>query len=219
MAIYSRSSIQNTNNWRFRIRIFAFLNLIENQPDIDKTYLYVKDPYEAKYQYLTNIRRKVGLKRFNDPEAFIENSNDTQDVYKNIDECNIDKEHKILIVFDMIADMINNKKLTLIVTELFIRGRKLNISLVFITKSYFKVPKDVRLNTTHFFITKIRNRRELREIATNHSSDIGTKDFTNIYRKCTVEPYYFLVNDTMLPSDNPLRFRKLFLKYNKNHGN
>ena len=207
MAIYSRSSIQNTNNWRFRIRIFAFLNLIENQPDIDKTYLYVKDPYEAKYQYLTNIRRKVGLKRFNDPEAFIENSNDTQDVYKNIDECNIDKEHKILIVFDMIADMINNKKLILIVTELFIRGRKLNISLVFITKSYFKVPKDVRLNTTHFFITKIPNKRELQQIALNHSSDITTKDLI-IYKKYTDEPYSFLVNDATLASDNPLRFRK-----------
>ena len=75
-----------------------------------------------------------------------------EDVYKNIDEYNIDKEHKILIVFDdMIADMINNKKLNSIITELFIRGRKLNISIVFITQSYFKVPKDVRLNTTHFF--------------------------------------------------------------------
>ena len=85
-----------------------------------------------------------------------------QDVYKNIDEYNIDKEHEILIVFDdMIADMINNKKLNSIVTELFIRGRKLNISLVFITQLYFKVPKDIRVNTTHFFIAKIPNKREL----------------------------------------------------------
>ena len=85
-----------------------------------------------------------------------------QDVYKNINEYNIDKDRKILIVFDdMIADMINNKKLNSIVTELFIRGRKLNISLVFITQSYFKVPKDVRLNSTHFFIMKIPNKREL----------------------------------------------------------
>ena len=83
-----------------------------------------------------------------------------QNVYKNIDECNVDKENKILIVFDdMIADMIKNKQLNSIVTELFIRGRKLNISFVFITQSYFKVPKDVRLNTTHFFITKIPNKR------------------------------------------------------------
>ena len=101
-----------------------------------------------------------------------------QDVYKNIDEYNPDKENKILIVFDdMIADMINNKKLNSIVTELFIRGRKLNISLVFITQSYFKVPKDVRLNSTHFFIMKIPNKRELQQTALNHSSDINCKDF------------------------------------------
>ena len=104
--------------------------------------------------------------------------------------------------------MIHNKSLDSIVTELFISARKLSISLVFITQSYFNVPKDIRLNTTHFFIAKIPNRRERREIATNHSSDISTKDFTNIYRKCTVEPYSFFVNDTTLASDNPLRFRK-----------
>ena len=119
----------------------------------------------------------------------------------------------------MIADMIHNKKLDSIVTELFIRGRKLNISLVFITQSYFKVPKDVRLNTIYFFIWKIPNKRELQQIAINHSSDINTKDFTNIYRKYTAEPYSFLVNDTTLASNNPSSFRKLFSKYNKNHDN
>ena len=108
------------------------------------------------------------------------------DVYKNINYYNPDKENIILIVFDdMIADMIHNKQLKSIVTELFIRGRKLNISVVFITQSYFKIPKDVRLNATHFFITEISNKRELQQIAINHSSDISTKDFTNIYRKCT----------------------------------
>ena len=187
------------------------LNLIENQPDIDKIYLYAKDPYEAKYQYLINKREGVGIDHFNDPKAFIEYSNDMRDVYKNINYYNPDKENKILIVFDdMIADMIHNKKLDSIVTELFIRGRKLNISLVFITQSYFKVPKVVRLNTTHFFIVKIRNKRGLQQIATNHSSDISTKDFINIYGECTFEPYSFLVIDTTLASDNPLRFRKLF---------
>ena len=146
------------------------LNLIENQPDIDKIYLYTKDPYEAKYQYLINKRESVGINHFNDPKAFIEYSNDMQDVYKNINYYNPNKENKILIVFDdMIADMIHNKKLNSIVTELFIRGRKINISLVFITQSYFKVPKDVRLNTSHFFIAKIPNRRELHQIAINHS--------------------------------------------------
>ena len=171
--------------------------------------MYAKDPYEAKYQFLINKRESTGLKNFNYPKTFIEYSNDMQDLYKNIDEYNVDKEHKILIVFDdMIADMINNKKLNSIVTELFIRGRKLNISLVFITQSYFKVPKDVRLNSTHFFIMKIPNKRELQQIALNHSSDINSKDFIKIYKKCTAEPYSFLVNDGMLVSDNPLRSRK-----------
>ena len=120
----------------------------------------------------------------------------------------------------MIADMIHNKKSNSIVTELFIRGRKLNISLVFITQSYFKVPKDVWLNTSHFFIAKIPNKRELQQIAINHSSDINTKDFVNIYRKCKDEPYSFLFDDTTLESNNPLRFRKnLFNIYNKNHDN
>ena len=196
------------------------MNLIENEPDINKIYLHAKDPFEAKYQYLIKIREKVGIDSHNDPRAYIEYSNDMRDVYKYIGDYNPDLENKILVVFDdMIADMINNKRLDLIVTELFIRRRKSNISLVFITQSHFKVPKDVRLNTTHFFITKIPNKRELQEIAINHSSDISTKYFTNIYRKCTAEPYSFLVNDTTLASDNPLRFRKLFLEYNKNHDN
>ena len=185
------------------------LNLTENQPDIDKIYLYAKDPYESiyQYQYLINKREDVGMNHFNDPKAFIEYSNDMHDVYKNIDEYNPDKENKILIAFDdMIADMIHNKKLNSIVTEMFIRGRKVNISLVFITQSYFKVTKDVRLNTSHFFIAKIPNKRELQQIAKNHSSDINNKDFANIYRKYTDEPYSFLVIDTMLASNSPLRF-------------
>ena len=160
----------------------ALLNLKENQPDIDKIYLYAKDPYEAKYQYLINKRESVGWKHFDDPNAFIEYSNDVQDVYTNIDEYNVDKESKVLILFDnMIVDMINNKKLNSVVTELFIRGRKLNISLVFVMQSYFKFPKDARLKTTHFFITKIPNKRELEKTALNNSSDISFKDFLNIY--------------------------------------
>ena len=155
------------------------------------------------------MQNRVGINHLNDPKAFIEYSNDMHDVYKNIDNYNPDKENKTLIVFDdMIADLINNKKLNSIVTELFIRGRKLNISLVFISQSYFKVPKDVRPNTTHFFIMKIPNRIELQQIAISHSSDIDFKDFINIYKKCTDKPYSFLVIDTTLPSNNPLRFRK-----------
>ena len=107
--------------------------------------------------------------------------------------------------------MTNNKKLDSIVTELFIRGRKLNISIVFITQSYFKVPKNVRLNSTYFFIMKIPNKRELQQIALNHSSDIDFKDFMKIYKKYTKEPYPFLVNDITLPSDDLLRSRNNLL--------
>ena len=143
--------------------------------------MYPKDPYETKYTYLINKRESVGINHFNNPKAFID---------KNINYYNSSKENKMLIVFDyMIADMINNKKLNSIVIELFIRGRKLNISLVFITQSYFKVPKDVRLNTTHFFIAKIPNKRELQQIETYHSSNICTKDFINISKECTFEPH------------------------------
>ena len=139
------------------IKFTALLNLINNQPDIDKIYLYAKDPYQKKNQFLIKERESTELKHFNDPKAFIEYSNDMQDVYKNIDEYNVDKERKILIFFDdMIADMINNKKLNSIVTELFIRGRELNVSLAFITQSHSKVPKDVRLNTTDFLSSKFK---------------------------------------------------------------
>ena len=117
--------------------------------------MYAKDPYEAKYQYLINKREGAGINHFKDVKALIEYSNDMNNVYWNINYYNPDNENKILIVFDdMIADMIQNKKLSSIVTELFIRGRKLNISLVSITQSYFKVPKDVILNTSHFLIQK-----------------------------------------------------------------
>ena len=108
--------------------------------------------------------------------------------------------------------MINNKKLNPIVTELLIRGRKLNISIVFIAQFYFKLLKDFRLNSTHFFIMKILHKRELQQIAVNRSSDIDFKIFLKIYKKCTAEPYSFLVNHTTLPSDDPLRFRKNLLE-------
>ena len=108
----------------------------------------------------------------------------------------------------MIADIMGNKKFQAIIKELFIRYRKLNISLAFITQSYFSVPKDVRLNTTHYFIMKINNKRELQNIATDHSVDIDYQDFKKIYRECTKEPYNFLTIDTTLPASDPLRFRK-----------
>ena len=124
--------------------------------------MYAKDPYQDKYKFLTNKIESIGLKYFNGSKAFIQYSNDMQNVYKNIDEYNPDKKAKIIIVFDdMIADMIYNKKLNSIVTKLFIKGRKLNISLVFITLSYFRVANDIRLTSTHFFVMKIPNKREL----------------------------------------------------------
>ena len=95
---------------------------------------------------------------------------------------------------------------------MFIRARKLNISIIFITQLYFKVPNEARLNSTHFFIMKIPNKRKLHQIALNHSSDIDFKDFIKIYKKCTAESHPFLVNDTTLPSNDPLRFRKNLLK-------
>ena len=100
------------------------------------------------------------------------------------------------------------KKLNPVVTELFIRVRKLNISLVFITQSYFTLPK----KSTHYFVMKIPNKRKLQQIAFNYSSDIDFKDFMNLYKKCTAKPYPFLVIDTALASDDSLRFRKNFLE-------
>ena len=141
------------------------MNLINNQPDIDKIYLYAKDPYEAKYQYLIKKHEKVGLDHFKDPKSFMEYSNDMKDVYKNIENYNPGKKRKILIVFDdMIPDMINNKKLNPVVTELFIRGRKLNTSIVFITQSYFKAPKYVRLNSTPFLSREFQIKESFNEL-------------------------------------------------------
>ena len=135
------------------------------------------------------------------------------DIYKNTEEYNPNKKRKILIVFDdMIADMLNNKKFNPIVIELFIKGRKLNISLIFITQSYFAVPKTIKLNSTHYFVRKIPSKRELQQTAFNHSSDIDFQDFMNLYKKCTAKPYSFLVIDTTLASDNSLRFRKNLLE-------
>ena len=134
-------------------------------------------------------------------------SNRIDDVYQNIDDYNPSKKRKVLIVFHgMIADIMRNKKFQVIIKELFVSCRKLNISLLFITQSYFSVRKDVRLNSTHFLITKINNRKELQNIAINHSADFDYKDFVRIYRQYTRKPYSFLTIDTTLPVSDPLRF-------------
>ena len=125
-----------------------------------------------------------------------------------MEDYNPTKKTRVLIVFDdMIADMESNKKLSPIVTELFLRGRKLNISLVFISQSYFKVPKTIRLSATHYFIMKIPSKRELQLIVSNYLSDIDFKKFMKLSKNYIKEPYSFLVNDATLSSDNPLRFR------------
>ena len=189
----------------------SLFNLISQQPDIDKIYLYAKSPYEAKYQFLINKSESTGLMNFNDSKALIENSNDMVDIYQNIEKYNPSKKRKILIVCDdMVADMLNNK-LNKIVTEIFIRGKK-NISLAFITQSYFAVPKNVRLNLTHYFVMNIPNKTELQQIVYNHSSNIVLKDFMNLYKKCSSKPYSFLIIDATLASDNPVRFRKNLLE-------
>ena len=170
----------------------SLLNLINQQDHIDKIYLYAKDLSEPKYEFLIKKCEDAGTKHFNDSNAFIECSNTMDDVYENIDDYNPNRKRKILIVFDdMIADIMTNKKFQAIIKELFIRCRKLNISLVFITQSYFSVPKDVRLNSTHYLIMKINNKRELQNIAINNFADIDYKDFVKIYRECKKEPYSF----------------------------
>ena len=157
-------------------------------------------------------RENAGIKNLNDPNAFIKYSNTMDDVYNSIDDYNLKRKRKVLIVFDdMIAHIMSDKKAQSVLKELFIRCRRLNTSLVFITQCYFSVPKEVRLNSTHYLIFKVNNRRELQNIAFNHSAeDIDCKDFLKIYRNFTKEPYSFLTINTTLTADNPMRFRKKF---------
>ena len=191
------------------------LNLIKEQDSdnlIDKIYLYAKDLHDPKYKFLIKKREDVGIKYLNDPKAFTEYSAYMEDVYNNINDYNPNRKRKILIVFDdMVADIIANKKFHAIIKEIFIRCRKLNISLVFITQSYFSVPKEVRLNCTHHLIMQNHDKTELQLIAINHSADIDYIDFVTIYRKCTGEPDSFLTIDTTLLANDSLKFRKNLL--------
>ena len=198
----------------------TLLNLINEQYDIDKIYLYARDLTEPKYKILIKKREDAGIKYLNHLNEFIECSNMMDNVYENIHDYNPSRKRKILIVFDdMIADIMTNEKFQAIIKELFIRRRKLNISRVFITQSYFSVPKDVRLNSTHYLIMKIINKRELQNIAINHSAGIDYQDFIEIYRECTKEPYNFLTIDTTLPASDTLRFRKKLFDSYKNDSN
>ena len=156
-------------------------------------------------------RETAGIKHFNDSTAFIGYSNDMADVFTNIDDYNKKRKRKVLIVFDdMIADIISSKKFKAIIKERFIRCRKLNISIVFITQSYFRTPKDARLNSTHYVVRKIQSKKELQNIAQENSGDIDFKDFLKTYKDYTSEPYSCMIIDTTVPSGNPMRFRKNF---------
>ena len=176
--------------------------------------MYAKDLNEPKYQFLIKKCEDVAIKHFNDPKVFIQYSQCMDDVYNNFNDYNSNRNRKILIVFDdMIADIMTNKKFQATINEQFVRCRKLIISLVFITQSYFSVSKEVRLNYTHYLIMKIHKKRELRNIATDHLADIDYNVFMNVYRKYTSEPYSFLTIDTTLPVNNPLRFRENILEF------
>ena len=184
----------------------ALINLINERNDIDKIYLYVRDLSELKYKYFIKKREDVGIKHVNNPNAFIECSNTLDDVYGNIHDYNSNR-----IVFDdMIVDIMTNKKFQAIIKESFIRCRKLKIKNLIKLKTK---TKNLRLNSTHYLIMKINNKKELQNIASNHSADIDYKDFVNIYRECTKEPYNFSTIDTTLPANNPLRFRKNLFEF------
>ena len=191
--MFSLDTVTSKNdniNWPYRILIIGpsgsaktntLFNLIQQDNNIiNKIYLYAKDLEEPKYQFLIKKRKNAGIKNLNDPSASIEYWNSMDDVCNNIDDYNSKRKRKskVLIVFDdTIANIMTNKIFQVIIKELFIRCRKLNILLVFITQSYFSVPKEGRLNSTHYLIMKIQTGRELQQIAFNHSADIDCKDF------------------------------------------
>ena len=172
----------------------TLLHLINNLHPIDKIYLYVKDLDEKNYQCLINKREQAGKKNLNYPKAFIEYSNDMDDVLDDINNYNKNRDKKVLIVFDdMIADIENNKNFKRIIKELFYRACKI---IVFIVQSYFRALKDARLNSTHCILMKISNKKELKRIAEEKSGHLNCKDFLKIYNYCIREPYSFMLIDT-----------------------
>ena len=204
--IVSNKKENKNHNWPFRMLVIGpsgsgktntLLHLINNFHPIDKVYLYAKDTDEKKYQYLINKREQTAIKNLNDPHAFIEYSNDMNYVLDDINNYNKNRDKKVLIIFDdMIADIIRSEKFKAIVKELFIRCRKINISIVFITQSYFRTLKDARLNSTHYILMKIGNKKELKSIAEEYSGHLDFKDFLKTYNYCTKEPYLFMLVDT-----------------------
>ena len=209
-----KSSLER-NDWPFRMLIIGpsgsgktntLLHLINNLHPIDKTYLYVKDIHEPKYEYLINIREQAGIKNLNDHQAFIEYSDDMNDVLDDINNYDKNRDKKVLIVFDdMVADIEYNKNFKRIIKELFYRARKINVSVVFITQSYFRALKDARLNSTHYIIMKINNKKELKRIAEENSGHLDYKDFLKMYNYCKEEPYSFMTIDARPTATKPLK--------------
>ena len=171
--------------WKYNSNIkrkipIIFDDIIADTKKTKNSLKIAKDPFEAEFQLLINKWESVDWKHSHNPKPFIGYLNDIDDICENIGKYNSNKKLKILITFDdMITDMVSKKILNPIVTELFIKERKLKISFVFITQSYFAVPKNIRLNCVHYFIMKIPNMRELQQIAVNHWSDIDFKDCMN----------------------------------------
>ena len=176
----------------------TLLHLINNLHPIDKIYLYAKDIYEPKYEYLINKREQVGIKKLNGPHAFIEYSDDMNDVLDDINNYNNkNRDKKVLIVFDdVITDIEYNKNFKRIIKELFYRARKINVSIVFITQSYFRALKDARLISPHYILMKTGNKKNLKIIAEEKSGHLDYKDFLKINNYCTREPYSFMLIDT-----------------------
>ena len=200
------SSSLEGNNWPFRMLIIGpsgsgktntLLHLINNLHPIDEIYLYAKDINEPKYEYLINKREQAGIKNLNDPHAFIEYSGDMDDVLDDINNYNKNRDKKVPLVFDdMIADIEYNKNFKRTIKELFYRACKINVSIVFITQSYFRALKDARLNSTHYILMKIGNKKELRRLAEEKSGHLDYKNFLKICNYCTREPYSFMLIDT-----------------------
>ena len=194
------------NNWPFRVLIIGpsgsgkcntLFHLINDLHPIDKIYLYAKEIHEPKYEYLINKREQAVIKNLNDRHAFTEYSDDMNDVLDDINNYNKNRDKKVLIVFDdMIADIEYNKNFKRIIKELFYRAHKINVSIIFITKSYYRALKDARLNSTHYILMKIGNEKELKRIAEEKSGHLDYKDFLEIYNCCTRKPYSFTTIDT-----------------------
>ena len=169
-------------------------------------HLYAKDIDKSKYKYLINKREQAGIKNLNDPHAFIEYSDDMDDVLDNINNYNKNRDKKVLVVFDdMIADIEYNKKFKRIIKELFYTAHKINGSYVFITQSYFRALKDARLNSMHYIIMKVNNKKELKRIAEQKSGHFDYKDFLKMYNYCTREPYSFMTMDARPTATIPFK--------------